>query len=184
MKNFVFIFFLLAITTSSQRADFFREDITFRLDSTYFDVEGYYWFANHFAEMVKSEIFYPFPNGQSGTIDSIRLYNISSGNIVGYKKEGSSGISFLMSIDPFDTLLFQIGYRQKIIGDSAIYILRTTQGWGKPILLAEYKLIVPDSFRLKQFTYQPDKSYKMEKFIIYYWRKDNFMPDKEMIFSF
>jgi len=184
MKNFVFIFFLFAITTSSQRADFFREDITFRLDSTYFEVEGYYWFANHSDKVVNSEIFYPFPDGQSGRIDSIRLFSISSGNIVGYKKEGCSGISFLMNIYPFDTLLFQIGYRQKVVCDSAIYILRSTRGWGKPIDLAEYKLIVPDSFRIKQFSYKPDKSYKMEKFMVYYWRKENFMPDKDMIFNF
>lgn len=184
MKNFIFIFIFLGISASCQRADFFREDITFRLDSTYFDVEGYYWFANHSAEMVKSEIFYPFPTGQSGMVDSIRLFNISSGNIGKYKREGTFGISFSLILAPFDTLLFQIGYRQKVVCNSVIYILQTTQGWGKPIDLAEYKLIVPDYFRIKQFSYQPDKSYKMEKYNVYYWKKENFMPDQDMVFNF
>ncbi|MFA4923678.1 MAG: hypothetical protein WC557_05750 [Ignavibacteriaceae bacterium] len=182
MKKSFYLFFLISLFAFGQRADFYREDITFRLDSVSLDVEGYYWFANHSDIAVKSDIYYPFPNYRGETIDSIRLYNISAGHKSTFIREGEQGISFILTITPFDTVLFQIGYRQKIIGDSAVYILRTTQGWGKPIDLAEYKLLVPDYFLIKKFSYEPDKSYKMEKFMIYYWKKENFMPAQDMIF--
>jgi hypothetical protein len=83
-----------------------------------------------------------------------------------------------------DTVLFQIGYRQKLNSDSAIYILKTTKGWGKPMDWAEYKLIVPDYMSIKKFSYSPDKTYKIEKNTIYYWKKLNFMPNEDMIFYF
>ncbi len=184
MKKFIYFFFLLSLSAFGQRADFYREDITFRLDSISLDVEGYYWFANHSDKAVNSDIYYPFPNYHSETIDSVRLYNISAGHKSSFMREGEHGISFILNIAPFDTVLFQIGYRQKIMVDSAVYILRTTQGWGKPIEFAEYKLIVLNTFLIKRFIYPPDKTYEMEKYKIYYWKKENFMPVQDMIFYF
>ncbi|MCL5031369.1 MAG: hypothetical protein M1480_20390 [Bacteroidetes bacterium] len=167
-----------------QRANFFKEDITFRLDSIHFNVEGYYWFANNSDKPVSSDIFYPFPNSSGEKIDSIRLFNISAGQKTHYKLEGSNGISFDLFIAPHDTVLFQIGYRQELTSDSAEYILRTTQGWGKPLEHAEYKLIVPADFKIKNFSYQPDKSYNIENQKIYYWKMENFMPSRDMVFYF
>jgi len=178
------ILILFSCFTLGQRADFYREDITFRLDSSCLNVEGYYWFANHFDKEMNSEIYYPFPNYLGGSVDSIRLFNISTGTRSHFKWESDNGISFLLKIAPLDTVFFQIGYRQKIIADCAIYILRTTQGWGKPIDLAEYKLIVPDSFIIKRFSYPPDKTYEIVKNKIFYWKKENFMPERDMIFYF
>ncbi len=184
MGKILFIVLAICLTASGQRADFLKEDITFRLDKVYFDVEGYYWFANNSSKPVNSEIYYPFPEYKGGVVDSIRLYNISAGQKTRYKLEGANGISFHLFIPPHDTVLFQTGYRQKISGDSAVYILRTTKGWGKPLVYAEYKLIVPDTLNIKKFTYPPDKLYNIEKEKIYYWKMENFMPANDMIFYF
>ena len=184
MKIFLCLLIFIPTLSFGQRADFFREDITFRLDSIHFDVEGYYWFANPASNAINSEIFYPFPYYSGQFIDSIRLYNISLGQKTKYNLEGSTGISFLLQLAPHDTVLFQIGYRQKLIGDSAVYILKTTKAWGKPINLAEYKLMTSNNFHIVKFSYPPDKSYQIEKQRIFYWRKENFMPVKDMIFSF
>jgi hypothetical protein len=184
LKKIISIVLFISLTASGQRADFFKEDITFRLDKFYFDVEGYYWFANHSDKPVSSEIYYPFPVYKGGVVDSIRLYNISAGQKTRYSLEGNNGISFHLFIPPHDTVLFQIGYRQKISGDSAIYILKTTKGWGKPLVNAEYKLIAPDNLNIKKFTYPPDKLYNIEKEKIYYWKMENFMPDNDMKFNF
>ena len=174
----------MGFSVSCQRADFFREDITFRLDSTSFDVDGYYWFANNSAETVTSDIYYPFPNNSGKLIDSIRLLNISTGQNSDYKLEGRYGISFDLNIAPSDTVLFQIGYRQQIIGDSAIYILKSTQGWGKSISMVEYKLIISNSFVIKKFSYPPDKSYQVGNYTVFYWKKVNFMPKKDFVIKF
>lgn len=176
--------FIFTSFTFGQRTDFFKEDLTFRLDSVHFDVDGYYWFANHSDKPISSEIFYPFPYYTGGKIDSVRLYNISAGQKTRFRMEGINGISFILHIAPLDTVLFQIGYRQKLNSDSAVYILKTTKGWGKPIDWAEYKLIVPDYLSIKIFSYPPDKSYKIDNNTIYYWKKLNFMPDEDMIFYF
>jgi hypothetical protein len=184
MRKFLFLLFVFSSAVSGQRADFYKEDITFRLDSTSFDVDGYYWFTNHSDKPVNSNIFYPFPNHPAESIDSIRLYNISAGKKVRFKMESGSGISFSLSIAPHDTALFQIGYRQKLKSDSAIYILKTTRGWGKPLQLAEYKLVVPDYLNIKRFSYPEDKTYKVMNYRIYYWKRETFMPDKDMIFYF
>lgn len=180
----LFISFLLSSSSFAQRADFFREDITFSLNRTNLDVDGYYWFTNHSEKTVESEIFYPFANYSNEKIDSIRLFNISKGEKVRFTKDENKGIYFRLNIAPHDTLLFQIGYRQTLSADSAVYILKTTQGWGKPIDLAEYKLVVPSSLPIKKFTYEPDRSYKIENSTVYYWKKEKFMPKEDMIFFF
>lgn len=184
MRKSVLILFFVCATISGQRADFFKEDITFRLDGIHFNVEGYYWFTNSSNEVVKSNIFYPFPNYANEKIDSVNVFNISAGQQAEFVKEGKHGISFNMFIQPGDTALFQIGYRHELASDSAVYILRTTKGWGKPLSQAEFKLVVPDSLGIKKFSYPPDKSYNIQGLKIYHWKMENFMPEKDMVFYF
>ena len=184
MKKFLLLLFFLSSFCYGQRADFFQEDITFHLNKSQFDVEGYYWFTNNSDKPIISNLFYPFPNYSGEKIDSIRLFNISGGENLHYNIEGNHGISFNVYIVPKDTILLQIGYRQEIKSDSASYILKSTKAWGKPLVKAEYKLIVPDFFKVKKFSYTPDKSYEIQNQKIYYWKKKNFMPEKDMIFYF
>jgi hypothetical protein len=180
-------FYLLIILCSfsfSQRANFFKEDITFRLDSMHLNVEGYYWFSNISHTSIATEMFYPFPYTYGDTIDSIRIYNISIGQKHPFKLEGCNGISFYLFIAPHDTVIFQIGYRQKLISDSAVYLLKTTQNWGKPLAHAEYKLLVTEPLVIKHFSYPPTKSYEIQNEKIYYWEMNDFMPDHDMLFCF
>jgi len=183
MKNIVNIFFFIGIAFG-QKANFFKEDITFRIDGNFMDVEGYYWFANTSSASIKSEIYYPFANYCNEDIDSIRIYNITAGINTNYRYDNIRGISFNLFITPYDTVIFQIGYRQKIVGDSAVYFLRTTQSWNKPLDQAEYKLLMPDSLFIRRFSYSPDKFYKIQGKKIYYWKMNNFMPEQDLIFYF
>ncbi len=184
MKKVLLFLFLFSSLTLAQRADFFKEDLTFRLDSTHFDVNGFYWFLNNNDKPVFSEIFYPFPSAFGSEIDSIRLFNISAGQKTKYNLESGRGIYFNLYILPGDTVLFQIGYRQKLNSDGALYILRSTQAWGKPLKHAEYKLITSKYFKIREFSYKPEKIYNIEDKKIYYWKMENFMPQKDMAFIF
>jgi hypothetical protein len=184
MRILFFLQLLICSFAFGQRADFFREDITFRLDGVHLDVEGYYWFSNNSDKPIATDISYPFPNCCGEKIDSIRVYNISAAQNTRYNLDGTSGISFHLFIGPHDTALFQIGYRQKLNSDSAVYILRTTQGWGKPLNHCEYKLLVPGSLVVKDFSYPPVRSYIIQGEKIYYWEMENFMPARDMIFHF
>ena len=184
MNKTVIILIFICRVLYGQRADFFKEDITFRLDSVHFSTEGYYWFSNTSDKPVHSNIYYPFPNFSNEKIDSVHIFNISAGADVKYIKEEDHGISFNLFLGPNDTVLFQIGYRQKLQSDSAVYILRTTKGWGKPLNTAEYNLIISKNFVIKKFSYPPLKSYNIKNKKIYIWRMKNFMPIYDMIFHF
>ena len=184
MKIIFFLFFIFCSFAFGQRAVFFKEDITFRLDGVHLDVEGYYWFSNNSINSVSADIFYPFPSAFGDKIDSIRIYNISKGERPRYTLHNHDGISFYLFLPPHDTVLFQIGYRQKLNGDSAAYLLQTTQAWGRPLVRAEYKLLVPESFNIKRFSYPPGKSYEIQGEKIYYWEMNNFMPTRDMVFCF
>jgi hypothetical protein len=184
MRKAICLLLLLSAFAFGQRADFFKEDLTFHLDGTYFRVEGFYWFANQSDKPVNSEIYSPFPTHAGDQIDSIRVYNISAGRETGFNREEKFGISFMLHLAALDTVLLQIKYRQKLHADSAVYILKTTRGWGKPLDDAEFKLITPDSLKIKKYSYPPDQSYKLDKLRIYLWKRTRFMPAEDMIFHF
>ena len=86
MKKTFYLLFLLSSFAFGQRADFFKEDITFHLDGVYLNVEGYYWFSNHSDKPVNSEIYYPFPHYSGEQIDSIQIYNILDKQETRFKK--------------------------------------------------------------------------------------------------
>jgi len=167
-----------------QRIDFFKEDVVFRLDGVYLLVEGYYWFANHANNPIIGDIYYPFPFWAGGPVDSVRIFNISVGRAIGFNMEDRFGASFLLHLTSMDTAWLQIKYRQKLNSDSAVYILKTTQGWGKPLESAEFKLVTPDSITIKKFSYPPDESCEMEKLRLYRWKSKIFMPNRDIIFHF
>jgi hypothetical protein len=183
-KSLIFIILLFCQALPAQRASFFKEDITFRLNGRSLDVDGYYWFANNSGQTVKSEIFYPFPNYKGEKIDSIRLFNITRAMRAINQRNETHGISFELSLAPGDTALYQIGYRQELFSDSAEYILKSTQDWGRPLSHAEYKLIIPDTIVITNFSYKPDRLYEIERCHVYYWQKENFLPSEDMIFCF
>ena len=182
-RTILFLIFICPLL-NGQRANFYKESITFYLDSIHFSVEGYYWFSNNSNKLIYTNIFYPFPNFSNEKVDSISVFNISTSMFTKFNKEGEGGISFNLFIEPYDTALFRICYRQQLKSDSAIYILRTTRGWGKPLDNAEYNLIVPQSFVIKGFSYPPTKSYDIVDKKIYVWKMKNFLPIQDMIFYF
>jgi hypothetical protein len=178
------VFLLLCLPAFGQRADFVREDVTFHCDATALRVEGLYWFANRSGHPVRSELFYPFPELPGGTIDSIRVFSLSAGRRIDIRTGDRHGISFPLFLASFDTALLRIGYRQTCHGDSAVYLLTTTQTWRKSLDRAEFKLVVPESVVMERFSYEPQKTYHIGREKIYYWEMTGFMPEKDMIFHF
>jgi hypothetical protein len=98
MKTTLFLLFNLWSLSFGQRANFCKEDITFRLDGIHMDVEGYYWFSNNSNNSISTDIFYPFPSAFGDKIDSIRIYNISAGQKHQYKLEGKMEYRFIYSL--------------------------------------------------------------------------------------
>jgi hypothetical protein len=179
---------LLLLTISccclSQDLNFFSEDITFHLDSENFKVEGYYWFYNSSSEKIERMLFYPFPYSEAQSIDSVDILNIYSRKHESIINQTGRGFYFFLQLNPGDTGLYRIIYNQKVTSDSVVYILQSTRTWGKPLETAEYKLIVNNPLEAAAFSYQPDKNYKINNTIIYYWKRNNFLPDRNMVIHF
>ena len=168
----------------SQELTFPKEDLTFTIEAKYFIVEGNYFFRNNTDQFIRRNILYPFPQeNQFGKVDSIYLLNLTSQKILRYDKSKNS-ISFSLETPSKDSTLIFIYYKQKIISDSVKYILTTTRFWGRPFEYVEYKLIVDPSLEITKFSYEPNKEYLIEEKKIYYWEKENFMPDRDMVFHY
>jgi hypothetical protein len=176
---------MLSLRVFGQDVHFVKEDITFHLSHEYFIVDGYYWFSNPSDSGAERLIYYPLPiRGKTGSVDSIDVFDITQGIQPIISDRTEAGFGFTLAIASHDTALCHIAYRQKLSGDSAMYILRSTQAWNRPLEFAEYKLVVEDSIAITGSSYDPDKVYDIEGKKIYLWRRTNFMPEKEFVVHF
>ncbi len=184
LSTVILIFFGSSVVLC-QGIDFYKEDIVFKVNNGYLYVDGYYWFANTSNEKIGSAIYFPFRDiNESGAVDSVSVYRIPQGEFQQINDLNNFGFSFRMELSAKDTSTYQISYRQKIIGDSAKYILRSTQSWNKPLKAAEYKLIVNPNIDVIRFSYEPDNIYNIDGKKIYYWKRNDFLPGCDMIFHF
>ncbi len=178
-------FVLLSSPAFCQEIAFTNENITFKLTSTYFYVDGTYWFVNVSDHDATALIYYPLPaTNQGNAVDSVGIFNITEGTQPKISNKTNSGFSFMLSVRSNDTVVYHIAYRQRVVGDSAMYILRSTQAWKRPLVAAEYKLIVGNSIVMTGFSYEPDRIYDIDGKTIYLWRRTSLMPDRDMVLYF
>ena len=181
----IFIFILIAsIKTQSQNIDFFKEDLRFRLSENYFEVDGDYYFRNNSLNPLTLKLKYPFPQDSIfGKIDSVKCFNLSdlSSSINIIKQEY---MMFTISIPASESKVYRITYRQQLLNNRALYILTTTQQWNKPFEQASYELVV-ENLHVDSLTFIPDNVEVFKDSTKYYWKKKNFMPDRnfEVFFS-
>ncbi len=97
------------------------------------------------------------------------IFDITDGARPNISNKTENGFSFMLTITAHDTTLYHIAYRQKVSGDSASYILRSTQAWNRPLEYAEYKFMSDSSIGITWFSYQPDRIYNIEGKNIYLW---------------
>ena len=181
----IFIFILItSIETQLQNIDFFREDLKFRLSENYFEVNGDYYFRNNSLNPLTLKLKYPFPQDSLfGKIDSVSCFDLldksSTINII--KQEY---MMFTISILANESKVYRITYRQQLLKNRALYILTTTQQWKKPFEQASYKLFV-ENMHIDSLTFIPDNVEVFKDSTKYYWKKKNFMPDRnfEVFFS-
>jgi hypothetical protein len=175
-----------SLTWSQPEFSFVREDITFRIDDSYFCVNGFYWFTNQSDRNVEKLIYFPFGAvSDSERIDSIGIVNVSTRTKQKPTHSDEHGLSFTATIPAGDTALYNIRYRQQIAGDSVRYILMSTQTWKRPLESAEYKLVINiTQVRMMGFSLQPDTLYTIGGEQVYYWKRRDFMPTSDLVFHF
>jgi len=185
VKALVISLLALSSFASAQGIIFCKEDITFRLTSKYFLVDGTYWFSNPSGHETESLIYYPFSIAAgTDSVDSVDIVDLSKGFQPRISNRTDAGFSFVLTMAGHDTALYHIAYRQRVSGDSAAYILRSAQAWNRPLEYAEYKLMAENSISVTEFSYKPDKIYDFEGKKIYLWRRSSFMPDRDFVIHF
>jgi len=187
MKYLLSTLFLCWITVSalSQQLDFFREEITFELDSLFFTVNGDYYFRNNSDKFLTPTVTFPVADpGSHKPFDTILVFaqeNIVTPLPVVIK---DTTARFTINLPPRSERMFKVIYRQRHDGQTARYILTTTAYWKKPIDFATYSLVVPEYIAVDTLSILPDTLSQFEANRIYFWRKESYMPEIEFVVSF
>ena len=182
----LFLFFLIFpfISAFNQNVDFYCEDLVFKLTQNQLRVDGNYYFRNQTIEPLKSRMIYPFPvDSCYGTVDSVSAFNIiDQTNCI--KQTGNKAAIVELLLEPMDTTVIKISYLQKLNCSKAEYILTSTHSWGKKFKVVNYKLICDTILNIDSISYIPDTMQIVNNKTIYFWKKKNFMPDKNFIVYF
>lgn len=179
MKKRILMYFLFLISAqinlmAQNPVSFFEEHIDFKLDRSFFSINGIYSFYNNSDDIVNQQIIFPFAV-KIRSIDTIRIVDLNSQKLLPYNLM-LDAVSFNLTIMPKDTLDVNIFYRQETSIKNS-YILTTTQMWGNPLDNASYTLITPAEMAIHSFSYIPDSVKALGNNILYKWDKQIFSPN-------
>ncbi|MCD6177183.1 MAG: hypothetical protein J7K29_05055 [Candidatus Cloacimonetes bacterium] len=148
-------------------------------------MDGLYYFRNTSNKVINRRLFYPFPQDRAyGKVDSIFAFNIQDSLKETNLQNNPKGSSFIIQIEPDTTAIYRIGYKQELKETKAKYILTTTQSWRIPFTQVNYTLEFPKEFSLDSISYIPDSLHEGKEKYIFFWHKDNFMPNKNFEINF
>jgi hypothetical protein len=185
-RIFLIPLFLISLKVSSQGIEFFREDLTFQLNTIFFTVDGDYYFRNTTRNPEYITLWYPIPYPDKDTkLDSALIFDFTSNKYLIPELSCDSGFYFKLAFFGNEIKKVKIFYRQTHNGRDASYILTTTKYWKNPIDEANYSLITDkQEIIIDSLSYQPDKSFTAGDNVIYEWKRKNLMPEKDFIFWF
>ena len=186
MKHIIIFILLFSFKfVQAQDLQFYQEDLDFKIEENYFYVDGLYYFRNLSNKVIKRRLFYPFPQDKVyGKVDSIFVINIQDPLKETDLRNNIKGSSFTIHIEPDTIAIYRIGYRQELKETKAEYILTTTQTWEIPFEQVNYTLEFPKEFSLDSISYMPDSLREESEKYIFFWHKENFMPDKNFEINF
>jgi len=163
--------------------DFFAEEITLAVDDGFVTIAGIYHFRNNTAHEGNYPIMFPF------YVDSLSSFpDKIEGSLIGTdtatlnirEMADRNGAMIDIPLMPNAVTIWRLDYRQRITGNSARYILKSTQSWGQPLEEATYKFVIPSHFADVR-TWPEADSIAEESGLCKFWahRKD-FMPLEDM----
>jgi len=181
----IFILLFSFKLVQAQDLQFYQEDLDFKIEGNYFYVDGLYYFRNTSSKVINRRLFYPFPQDETyGEVDSIFVINLQDSLAETNLRNNLKGSSFTINIKPDTIAIYRIFYRQELKGIKAEYILTTTQTWGSPFEQANYTLELPKEFSLDSISYIPDSLREEKEKYIFFWHKEDFMPNKNFEFNY
>jgi hypothetical protein len=162
---------------------FVREYVKVALSGDRVHVSGLYYFRNASAGSVEQGIEYPFPVDRFHPYPAtVRVYDEtgSEPRPMGFL-QGRSSVRWMMRFGPNEERRVRVHYWQDVFEPSATYIVSSTQKWERPIELAEFEFRVPSGLGEVQTSFTPDRSDVSGDTIVYYMRREDFLPDDDLV---
>jgi hypothetical protein len=142
------------------------------------ETDAVYHFVNVGEKDINTPLFYPFPENTMELIDSIEVKNEKTGEAVPYR-EGKSGIFFNIEVKAYGQAAYRVFFRQKLAKKKFTYILTSTEAWNRPLEFANFELKAPLEINVDSMSYQPDTTFTNKDLQYFFWKKEDFMPDRD-----
>ena len=163
-----------------QPLQFAKEKIEVKIYNDYSVVTGKYTFNNVSKNDLGTTLFYPFPvNSSYFYPDTISICD-QDNKSTSFAKS-STGIYFVIKVPADSEAVIKVKYSQRISSDTMKYILTSTQNWIHPLEKAEYQIVLPKEFDLKDISIKPYEKDSSSTNNIYIINKQNFMPETDLI---
>ncbi len=177
--------FLLSANVFASDLDFVKENIyvSLRLPDT-MCVTGEYFFAAKDGSALSTSVVYPFPVDSSIAFPHAIRVTDKTGPVAFQSHPEQAMILIPVAIEKGDTGTTTIVYRQRLNGSTGRYILTTTKSWQKPLGKSNYSVTVPSNAVLTFLSYESDTVYQKNSSLVYSFTKSDFMPVKDLVFSF
>ena len=162
----------------SQDLQFYREDIVFQVFEDVAVIDARYYFCNLGEEDINKVIFYPFPENTIELIDSLVIIDLKTNRAISFRKS-KSGVFFGISVSGYGQAQYRVYFRQWLSGKKFKYILTSTESWGRPLEFANFELQAPAYLTINSLSYPADSSFIQNNVQYLFWKKKDFMPDKD-----
>ena len=167
-----------SLTVLSQDLQFYREDIVFKVSADHVITDATYQFCNLGEKDFKVPLFYPFPENTRELIDSIMIKDGKADTALPFR-EGRSGILFPISVKSYGQAAYRVYFQQKFIEKRFTYILTSTESWGRALEFANFELQVPAGISVDSLSYPPDSTFIKNDIQYFFWKKKDFMPERD-----
>jgi hypothetical protein len=161
-----------------QSLQFYREDIVFKLNNNAMETDAVYHFCDVGDKDISTQLFYPFPENTMELIDSIVVTNDKTGEIIHYR-DGKNGILFGIFVKSYGQASYRVFFRQKLLENKFTYILTSTETWNRALEFANYEFQAPVATKITSFSFPPDSTVIQHDIQYFYWKKKDFMPEKD-----
>jgi len=167
---------MVGLRAQAQSVQFASENLTVNVLDSCCTMDGVYSFRNQGAGVARWSIYYPLLNTTALPFpDSISISDNSTREVLRFEKTGD-GVLFPLEVQPQHTRGIRIWYRQRTPAQTFEYILTTTKAWGKPLELAEFHIVVPDSLQLVSCSPPFDTKRRSNQRTAYHIKRTSFMP--------
>jgi len=167
--------------------DLSLERISADHDTLLWTVSGRFFLSNLHSASLSRLIWFPVPASDSAGVAEdvlVSLIEPADSMEVELLYQNPRGFGFRLDLPARSFAELKIGYRQRISGSEARYVLLTANAWGRPLPSSEIYLALGQGLKLTDLPY-PEPVVDLGALASNYrWTFLNFVPDKDFVLRF